>query len=256
MIYEPKGRAREYSPLALNLYNGCDSGCFYCYLRRLPGNFSTSKAVAKKNCIERLKKSAKKYKNSDKQILLSFIGDPYCKANLAHNLTRHALEILLENRIPVSILTKGGLQCINDLSIFEEFDGHIQVGATITYKNNFQTEQYEPAAASYLDRISTLEILHKKGIKTWISFEPVVELDTVEQTLIDTVDFVDMYKIGFMNYHKLDIDKNRLFSLLKEFVGMRKIYLKKELREEYSAWLGKPFEQDPDDFCVASFDKA
>ena len=31
VIYEPKGRAREYSPLACNLYMGCTHGCKYCY---------------------------------------------------------------------------------------------------------------------------------------------------------------------------------------------------------------------------------
>lgn len=30
VIYNPKGRAREYSEYALNIYNGCDFGCKYC----------------------------------------------------------------------------------------------------------------------------------------------------------------------------------------------------------------------------------
>jgi hypothetical protein len=31
IIYEPRGAAREYSPLAANLYRGCIHGCKYCY---------------------------------------------------------------------------------------------------------------------------------------------------------------------------------------------------------------------------------
>ena len=31
VIYTPKGAAREYSPLALNLYLQCTHACKYCY---------------------------------------------------------------------------------------------------------------------------------------------------------------------------------------------------------------------------------
>lgn len=31
VIYEPKGKAREYCELAVNLYRGCGHGCLYCY---------------------------------------------------------------------------------------------------------------------------------------------------------------------------------------------------------------------------------
>ena len=42
-IYEPKGKALEYAPLALNLYDACPHGCTYCYcpavLHRPPASF-------------------------------------------------------------------------------------------------------------------------------------------------------------------------------------------------------------------------
>ena len=31
VIYQPKGRALEYSELACNLYIGCANGCTYCF---------------------------------------------------------------------------------------------------------------------------------------------------------------------------------------------------------------------------------
>ena len=30
-IYEPRGAAREYGELALNIYTGCPHRCFYCF---------------------------------------------------------------------------------------------------------------------------------------------------------------------------------------------------------------------------------
>ena len=40
-IYEPAGRAREYSPLALNYFKGCTHNCAYCYVNRLNAAFGT-----------------------------------------------------------------------------------------------------------------------------------------------------------------------------------------------------------------------
>ena len=30
-IYEPKGKAKEYGDLAINIYTGCPHNCFYCF---------------------------------------------------------------------------------------------------------------------------------------------------------------------------------------------------------------------------------
>lgn len=30
-IYEPKGKAKEYGDLSINIYTGCPHRCFYCF---------------------------------------------------------------------------------------------------------------------------------------------------------------------------------------------------------------------------------
>ena len=82
VIYEPRGRAGEYSPLALNIYSGCSHGCTYCYvpgiLRRTPGEFQEHITERKEILRSTAKDAFQLSKNRDNRtILLSFTSDPY-----------------------------------------------------------------------------------------------------------------------------------------------------------------------------------
>lgn len=205
-IYQPAGRAREYSPLALNIYSGCTHGCKYCYVPRMLNRFNSN--YQHSDCkpsfnSEELAKSAQKYQGCDQQILLSFTGDPYC--GVAPDVTRTALEILNFYGHKVAILTKGGTLCLDDIDIFRKFGDRIKVGATLTFDNDKDSREWEPGAATPEDRLEALRILHENGIKTWVSFEPVV-IPEQSLNLLQTVSaFVDHVKIGKINnYHGID----------------------------------------------------
>jgi DNA repair photolyase len=135
-IYEPGGRAREYSPLAFNYFRGCTHGCKYCYV---PNMFTRYNPLyCHSNCfpslnVKELELSAKSLAGCGKQILLSFTGDPYC--GVSPETTTKVLEILLKYNHKVAILTKGGKRCLNDLSVFKAFGRNIKVGATLTLFN-------------------------------------------------------------------------------------------------------------------------
>lgn len=62
VIYEPRGRAREYAPLACNVYSGCDHGCKYCYapavIRKSRQDFLISKT--RNRFFAQLERDAKK----------------------------------------------------------------------------------------------------------------------------------------------------------------------------------------------------
>jgi hypothetical protein len=45
------------------------------------------------------------------------------------------------------------------------------------------------------------ENAHAAGIKTWVSFEPVIDPDAVYRLLDQTHEFTDFYKVGRLNYH-------------------------------------------------------
>lgn len=194
-IYEPSGKAREYSPLALNIYNGCDHHCRYCYVKGIlaGADFPTPK----KNLLVDLRKEAAR--GVDKQVLLCFMGDPYCKLEMTLGLTRQALEIMTHYDVPVAILTKGGPRIYRDVDIIKSFKS-IKIGATLTFDNDGDSSEWEPDAAGPEERIEMLSRMHDEGIKTWVSIEPVIDPKQSLALIERTVGFVDQYKIGRWNH--------------------------------------------------------
>lgn len=202
-IYEPKGKAREYSPLALNLYRGCDHGCSYCYVpaifSRQP-DYDHSRVIPRSGIIEEVVRDARRLAGSPKQVLLSFTGDPYCQADQEYGLTRLALPILGRYRIPTAILTKGGTRCLRDLNLFSAFGRSIKVGATLTFLDPDKSREWEPGAALPEDRIAALAKLHAAGIRTWASLEPIIDPRETLEIIGETYGFVDQYKLGRWNH--------------------------------------------------------
>lgn len=200
-IYEPKGKAREYSPLALNPYIGCNHGCKYCYvpmIRRVTQE-ENSNIRERNDFIESLKRDARNIKDRTKQVLLSFTTDPYNSQEPIKRLTRKSLEILFENKIPCSVLTKAGTKSLVDIDLFKKFGNSIQVGATLTFDNDKDSLEWEPGASLPDDRIEMLKILKRNNVKTFASFEPVIEPEQSINLINKTIEFVDIFKIGKLN---------------------------------------------------------
>jgi len=207
-IYTPRGRAREYSPLALNIYNKCDHNCSYCYLPLIQKRWGNTpvniEPFPRRNLLENLRREAKKY-SFGKQVLMCFSGDPYCRADVKYEITRNVLEILLENNVTTAILTKGGKRCLRDIGLFQEFKA-IKIGATLTFIEEKDSRHWEKNASLPEDRFKTLEKLKEMGIMTWVSLEPVIDPEQTLKIIDRTHKFVDQYKIGKLNHFSNDIN--------------------------------------------------
>lgn len=239
VIYEPKGKAREYSPLALNIYLQCTHECKYCYA---PAAMQKSreqyfaKPEPRKDVIDNLKKELERNRPTD-QVLLSFIGDVYCETTDNNETTRKALELLCGAKVPVAILTKGGARCLKDIDLFKAFGEHIQVGETLTFKDADKSIEWEAGAAAPNERLHALKVLHDAGVRTFASFEPVIEPDESLSLIAETIETnsVDIYKIGKINHYK-EIEKtvdwtsflNKCLQLLRP--AGKQIYIKHDLR--------------------------
>jgi len=236
-IYEPKGRAREYSPLALNYFKGCNHGCEYCYVKPMMRVFSSgyihSNVITEPDYIK-IEKSAKKFQGIGKQILFSFTTDPYTTLNNGH--TRKVLEILNKYDHKVAILSKGGNRILEDIETFKLFGDRIKIGATLTFDNYKDSNEWEPGAATPAERLESLEILQEDGIKTWASFEPVIIPQQSLYMLKKALLFIDHVKIGKINNYKgidKEIDWEKFIidavQILRENHYDDRFYIKKDL---------------------------
>ncbi len=233
--------AKEYSPYACNLYIGCSHRCKYCYaphtLQRSESNYFGIPSP-RKNVLKYLEQDlqAKKY---NKQILLSFIGDIYCNNTDKSQTTRDALMLLNQYNAPVAVLSKGGRKMLRDIDIFLDFGNRVMAGTTLTFFDKEKSREWEPGAVLPEERLAVLSELHSTGIKTFASFEPVVEpsesLKLIEKTLRENS--VDHYKIGKLNNYKgldKDIDWQ---AFLRDALSMlrpakKQLYIKICLREK------------------------
>ena len=79
-IYEPKGAAKEYGDLAINIYTGCPHRCFYCFapsvLRRDREQFHKD-VRPRDGIVEATRRQLEKEQITGKLIHLCFTCDPY-----------------------------------------------------------------------------------------------------------------------------------------------------------------------------------
>jgi len=258
-IYEPSGKAREYSPLACNMYIGCNHGCKYCYAPsiRKTTREKYKETYLRRNILHEIEKDCKKYYNTDKQVLLSFMSDPYNSLDSKLRMTRETLKIFLKHKIPTAILTKSK-DILNDIDVIKKFESSIQCGMTLTFDNDNDSKGWEPEASLPQERINVLKTLKQNNVKTWASFEPVIRPEQSLNMIKKTLKYVDVYKIGKINnYAGLDkaIDwndfLNKVIILLRN--ANKPFYVKYDLRQSANKIKLYGNEVMMDEFCVNQF---
>jgi DNA repair photolyase len=235
-IYEPKGKAKEYCDLAVNIYRGCGHGCSYCYapgILHIDRQEFTDSATARNGLIDVLTKEAPKY--NGKEIFLCFSCDPYAPIDEELQITRQAIRILKENNMTVRILTKGGWRATRDFDLLEK--GRDWFGTTMTFWSEEKSRTWEPFAATPKERYDVLKIAKLKGFKTWVSLEPVIYPDQTLEIIYKTHEFVDEYRIGKWNYDKRAKTINWK-DFLHQAIGLLKSYGKEyKIKEDLKIYL-------------------
>ena len=229
-IYIPKGPAKEYGDYAINIYTGCPHRCYYCFAPQVLHkdretfhcNIQTRPGV-----VEAVKRQLEAEKITGKFIHLCFTCDPCPKGVVDTTPTNKIIELLKSHGNNIQLLTKGGSSSIEAIELMDSNDWY---GITLTGASADQ----EPGTASPTDRIFWLAVARNRGIKTWVSFEPVVNADWVLSCIAGHGEIFDKIKIGKLNYHPSNINwkefGNKAEGICKER-GFN-YYIKESLRKE------------------------
>lgn len=167
---------------SLNPYQGCEHGCVYCYARNTHEYYGfsagidfESKIMVKKNAPELLRKFFDHPKWQPAPISLSGNTDCYQPAERKFRITRQLLEICLEYKNPVSIITKNAL-VLRDTDILQELARlrltHVNV--SITSLDEDLRLKLEPRTASAKKRLQTVSDLSTAGVPVRVMAAPMI----------------------------------------------------------------------------------
>jgi DNA repair photolyase len=167
---------------SINPYRGCEHGCVYCYARPFHEylGFSSgldfeTKIMVKEDAPKLLRVELSSPKWQPKVLAMSGVTDPYQPIERRLKITRGCLEVLVEFRNPVSIVTKN-LLVTRDLDLLGELARHnaAVVFISLTTLNPGLRKVMEPRTAPPAARLATIAKLAQAGVPVGVLIAPVI----------------------------------------------------------------------------------
>jgi DNA repair photolyase len=167
---------------SVNAYRGCEHGCVYCYARTThsyldlsPGRDFETEIFYKPDAVALLRSelAAPGYRASP--LALGTNTDPYQPVERRLGITRGILELMLEWRHPVTIVTKGAgilrdLDLLTALAELELVEAHV----SLTTLDNDLKRKLEPRTAGPAQRLNMIQQLSARGIPTGVLTAPII----------------------------------------------------------------------------------
>lgn len=209
---------------SINAYKGCEHGCVYCfarpthaYLDLSPGLDFETKIFFKTNVTERLQEALENPNYVCKPIAMGTNTDPYQPIERKKKITREILELLLEYRHPVSIVTKGAL-ILRDIDLLQEFSRNnlVNVAISITTLQNDLKTKMEPRCASPNARLRLVRALAEAQIPVGVMVAPIIPM---------------------LNDHELEEIVTRAADAGATYAGYVMIRLPLEVASLFESWL-------------------
>jgi DNA repair photolyase len=167
---------------SLNPYRGCEHGCAYCYARPYheylgfsAGLDFETKIMVKTDAPELLRRELSAPGWKPQTLGLSGVTDPYQPVERRLELTRRCLEVLVECRNPVGIVTKNNL-VTRDVDLLQELARchAAAVNLSVTTLDSDLARRLEPRTSSPRQRLAAITTLAEAGVPVGVLVAPVL----------------------------------------------------------------------------------
>lgn len=167
---------------SLNPYRGCEHGCAYCYARPTheylglnAGLDFESKIYVKHRAAALFRDWLNRPNWQPEVVCFSGITDCYQPAERQFQLTRACLQVALEARQPVSIVTKNSL-ITRDIELLTEMAQRriVHVNISVTTLDSKLAHEMEPRTSVPTRRLETIHKLSAAGIPVRVMAAPVI----------------------------------------------------------------------------------
>lgn len=184
---------------SINPYRGCEHGCVYCFARPSHTYLGHSAGLdferllyAKENAATLLRKELARPSYQCEPIAIGVNTDAYQPLERKLKITRQLLEVLLECRHPVYMITKSSL-IERDVELLQQFAqlNLVTAAISLTTLDNKLASLLEPRAAAPHRRLRTMQTLADAGIPVRVSMSPIIpalnesEIDSIMKASAD-----------------------------------------------------------------------
>ena len=255
---------------SINPYQGCEHGCIYCYARPShsyldlsPGLDFETQIFYKPNAAAQLLAAWEKKSYQCKPITIGANTDPYQPAERTHEITRQLLELFLEHRHPVSLITKSHL-ILRDLDLLSELAQRrlCSVAISLPTLDSELKRIMEPRVPSASVRLRAIAELAGHGIPTSALVAPLIpaindhEIEAILEAVAEAGAVQAHYILLRLPHEVLDIvsawlethfpkRRERVLSLVRQASGGRsydsRFGVRQTGRGAYAEMLGSRF---------------
>ncbi len=169
---------------SVNPYQGCEHACVYCfarpthsYLDHSPGLDFETEIYAKLNAAEKLRETLRKPGYQVAPLALGVNTDGWQPVERELGLSRAVLEVCLETRHPVHIITKSST-IARDVDVLAALAERnlVSVNISVTTLDNHLSAKLEPRAAAPHTRLKNIGSLRDAGVPVGVLVAPVIPL--------------------------------------------------------------------------------